>query len=174
LARPLWDYFGGLDLANSYLDKVTGAYDRILVQASALELLAARYSGASWQRLTVSQQRRVNQLAADSLQPLRSAAEEYDQLIVPVLDAMMKQSSLPMPQSVESGHAACAPWQDASTPILQQLRLLQISFRRLFVEEQVDSRVTLDARQLLRGAARARDRLSSAISTTCAPSNNQN
>jgi hypothetical protein len=63
----------------------------------------------------------------------------------------------------------CDAWQALAPAIAADSRLLQQSFRRMFVQEQVDRPVSFGAADLLRQSDAARASLAGHVRRLCAP-----
>jgi hypothetical protein len=166
LRKALWEYLGGLNPANTYLARLSEPYDRVLTDASALARLAQRYSGPYWQNLRVELRARVDRIAADHVAVIRPQAQSYVTQISPLLQEMLRRGSLAETE-VETPAASCGAWQDVAPAIPRDMRDLHTSFRRLFLEDQVESPVTLSAEGLLRQSARGRARLMADVNVLC-------
>ncbi len=151
LAEALRESFGGIDPANNYLDEVRSSYLRVLVDASALGRLAQRYPDEQWNRLSADLQNRLNAVAADHISKIKTSIPAYLKMISLALDEMPSNDS-PQP-------GGCISWRAAITDLLANLQGLQTGFLRLFVEERLESPVTLSGVELLRESVQARSHL---------------
>jgi hypothetical protein len=172
LARNLWKYFGGLDLANAYLVRVRDSYLQLLVDSSALRRLADRYPEEEWQRLSAKSQERLEGIAADHVGRIESNAVSYLDLVSPVLDQMMVEQNIAIVSPGGAPDAAaspsnCVPWRGQAGSIAEQLQRLQTSFRKLFLVEQTHQPMELSAETLLRESADARTEIHQTLSGLC-------
>jgi len=98
---------------------------------------------------------------------MRSQSKEYSELILPVLEEMMRRQKVPAPATAVSG-TECLSWREQAAPVVEELQRLQTSFRRLFVAEQTDAPVTVSAVSLLQESAAAYVRLQGHLARFCA------
>jgi Putative zinc-finger len=159
LAKTLWDYSGGLEPANNYLNAVRDSYLGVLVDASALVRLAERYPDPEWDRLSPESQERLNRIARDHLAAVRNNLSGYLKIVSPVLDEMLIKQQFNAPGMAEPKDSACLSWRAAAGLLVTDLGSLQTSFRRLFVEERTEQPVAVPAAELLRQSVESRSRL---------------
>lgn len=167
LAKSLWDYFGGMDSANTYLAAVRNVYFPALSDASALQRLADRYPDAAWQSLSRGSQARLDRIARDYIQRIELSSDQYLAAVTPVLDEVGK-----LPHGVadtKSGPDDCEGWRVQGPIIFTQLRKLQTAFQGLFVITQSDTPLPMSADVLLRDASGARVELQEARHRVCQP-----
>jgi hypothetical protein len=169
LANALWDYKGGMDAANNYLDVVRESYFRALADANALDRLAHRYSGAEWNRLPPDVQMRVNRLAADYIQAIQKNTPEYLRQLSDPLDEMLRQNNISLSPLAVDANASCEPWQSLAPRIVADLRQTQTSFRRLFVVDQTDAPLDVSADTLLPAVVQRCSRVNHEMRSLCPP-----
>jgi hypothetical protein len=167
LRQALWDYLGGMDQANNYFAQLSVPYDGVLRNASALARLAQRYSGREWQNLTPEMRARVDRVANDYVEAIRPESQSYVTLISPVLDEMLRRNNVGLGSEEGSAATGCQVWQEVAPVIPLDIRQLHTSFRRLFLEDQVNNPVAVSAEQLLLESARGRARLAGNINRFC-------
>lgn len=159
LAKALWDYSGGLEPANNYLNAVRDSYLGVQVDASALVRLAERYPDPEWDRLSPESQERLNRIARDHLAAVRNNLSGYLKIVSPVLDEMLIKQQFNAPEMAEPKDSACMSWRAAAGLLVTDLGSLETSFRRLFVEERTEQPVAVPAAELLRQSVESRSRL---------------
>ncbi len=167
LEKDLQDYAGGPEAANRYLDAVRDAFLRTLSEASALSRLAGRYDSARLARLSPEARGRIAAISADHLHAIASGVEEYQRLIAPVLEEMMRRAGVPALPGSESDPAACGPARAVSESLVDDLRGLQKAHSRLFIRDQVEQPEDQPAHALLEEAARRRSRLREDLRQLC-------
>ena len=167
LAEALWKYLGGVDPANRYLDQVRDSYLLVLRDAGALDRLTRRYSNEQWNRLPADLRNRLDILAADHIGALREKIPAYRVTLSIVLDKMLVANNLPVEEASMSGQPECESWREVTPDLLANLQRLQTAFSRLFVEERLDTPVTLSAVDLLRESAQARSQLMKEFNRLC-------
>lgn len=137
LAKALKDYTGSAQAAANYLAAVSDASQKLRVETAALRRLAAAYPEDQWRLLPAASRNRLDGIAVDHIAAIHSTANEYLALLAPVLDALVpREGPTPAaeePPSETSTWRAVAPELDATVPHLQT------SFRRLFMEDHVES-----------------------------------
>lgn len=154
LAQALTEQLGGFPRATEYLNHIRDAHLRVVSECAALTRLAERYTAGRFAILNAGQRRRVDALAASYRERLRTASDEYLALLTPVLDQMAESRGVAAaPQPDPPG---CMPWRQAAGALQSDAQHLQQNLRLLFVQQQVDEPVVLDATELLRAAAQAR------------------
>jgi hypothetical protein len=169
LAKALWDYKGGMDAANNYLDMVRESYFRAMADANALDRLAHRYSGGDWNRLPGDVQSRVNRLAAEYIQAMQTHTHEYLRQLSEPLDEMLRQNNL-SPSLLPMGtNVSCEAWQGLASRIVADLQQTHISFRRLFVVDVAAEPVNVSADTLLPAVAQLRSRVTQEMRNLCPP-----
>jgi hypothetical protein len=168
MAEDLVAYAGSLDIANNLLSEAHDAYLRTLVQASALDRLAARYDATEWSRLSAESRARLDRIAADYVESIRKDLPQYLNLVSPVLDNMTVRVGAARPSSpiVDGG---CAGWRTSASALSAELQSIESSFRRLFVEEHGSTPMTLSKFDLLAQSVRARTALQGAFQRLCEP-----
>ncbi len=159
LAKALREYSGGLDPANNYLNAVRDSYLQVLLDASALGRLTERYPESEWNQLPAESRQRLNRIARDHVDEVRTSLESYLELVSPVLDEMAAKQGIALPGTSEPNDRGCTSWRTGAKPLVTDLGSLQTSFRRLFVEDRIEAPVVLSATDLLRESLEARARL---------------
>lgn len=167
LARQLWKTMGGMDAANRRLEEIGQAHADLLAAASSLARLAERYPESERTRFPAGAWQRVEKLAAEQIESVRTLSRRYLDSVSPVLTEMMLQQSVTPPAAAQA--AGCGTWQELALAVAADTRSLQRSFRRLFVQEQVDEPVSFGAESLLRESAASRVMLIDHVRRLCAP-----
>jgi hypothetical protein len=167
LAEALWKYLGGVDPANRYLDQVRDSYLLVLRDAGALDRLTHRYPAEQWNRLPAGLRNRLDLLAADHVGALRENIPAYRVTLSIVLDKMLDANNLPVNEAPASARPECESWREVTPDLLANLQRLQTAFSRLFVEERLDTPVTLSAGDLLRESAQSRSQLMKEFNRLC-------
>lgn len=155
LARALWDYMGGMDPANSYLDSLRSAWVRAFSASNALHRLAQRYHTEDVDKLALAAQARLSHLVDEYNADVATNLTTYLQLLAEPLDAMMARAGVT--DSPAEGH--CPAWQPSASQTVRDLQSLQLSIRRLFLIDYAETPLQLSATELLNDAAGARARL---------------
>jgi hypothetical protein len=109
----------------------------------------------------------VEQLAAEQADTVRGLCRRYIEHVSPVLGELLSREGMAPPPAPGEG---CLAWQDAAPAIAAEAHALHVSFRRLFVPDQVDEPVDFSAAALLRQAAAAQASLTHHAGRLCAPS----
>jgi hypothetical protein len=159
LAKALREYSGGLDPANAYVNVVQDSCLQVLVEASALARLGERYSDPEWNRLPAESQQRLNRIAADHLNAIRTNLPIYLGLVAPVLEEMSRKEQVHTSEPAEAPSSGCVSWRSAAQPLVADLGSLETAFRRLFVEERSEQPVNVSAAELLGQSLQAQSRL---------------
>ena len=166
LIKPLEDFLGGLDPANTYLHSVRDSYRETLIGASALERLAARYSDAEWEQLAPDLRMRVDRLAGDYIESLRQHSDIYMKGVSLGLDEMLSQAKISVPVTL-GADGPCHSWRADAPSAGDDLRRLETAFQRLFVTERTDQPLSLSAEALLVESANLRARYAMEIDQFC-------
>jgi hypothetical protein len=169
LAEALWNYKGGMDVANNYLDMVRESYFRALADSNALNRLAHRYSGEGWDRLPPDVRMRVSRLAADYIQTIQKDGPEYLSQLSDPLDEMLRRNNLSASPVAANAEPGCQPWRILVPQIVEDLQKAQTSFRRLFVVDQTDAPLSLSADRLLLDVVQLRSRVDQEVRNLCVP-----
>ncbi len=167
LRDRLWKLLGGIESANRYLNEESAAYLKLFATASALARLAGRYPEATRGRLPATVTDRVDRLAAEQIAGVREHARHYLDRTDFVLHDMLASQNISLPTTPEP--SGCVPWQEAAPALAADIRSLHLSFRRLFVPDQVDEPIDFSPSALLRQAADAEWNLMSHLSRICPP-----
>jgi hypothetical protein len=166
LAKALWEYAGGEQPAADYLAQVSDSYQRALVEAAALDALAQRYPESQFHALPSDLQSRIDRIAKDHIDGIRRSVAVYVDLVSPVLDAMLAKRgftaeadglpdkvSLDRKSAPEPPDACAVGWRGVAALLVENLRQMQTSFRRLFIEDHSNAPFAVSADRLLRDSA---------------------
>lgn len=167
LADALSSELGGLDNANTFIASIRGNYARTLNEANALQRLGQRYPPDIVRGLSSATSGRIGVIARDYVSEINRQVSSYLKTVTPVQNDMMRSANLTPKSETPSGGVACVPWQHAADSVIGNVRLLQQSFLRLFVQEQVERPTQLLAEPLLRDAERANAALRYEMQSIC-------
>jgi hypothetical protein len=169
LAEHLWTTMGGMENANRYLGELGKAYVDLFASASSLARHAERYPERERGRFNAATWQRVEFLAAEQMGGVRSLSRRYIEILSPVLMEMLAKEGVVPPPVAEA--TDCSEWQTLAPAIAADASSLHVSFRRLFVQEQMDRPVSFQAAELLRQSAASRASLINHVGQLCAQGN---
>ena len=158
LAKALWDYLGGMEPANNYLDMLRDAWLRTLTPSGAMARLAERYPEHTANQLSAEARSRLDALALQYRSEITRNLAAYLRQADEPLDAMRRFEGLPDGAPSEKG-LACDSWQRTAPELSTSLQTLQTSVRRLFLVDYTETPLQLSAGALLQDASAARSRL---------------
>jgi hypothetical protein len=169
LAKALEGYWGGVDLATQYLDRVHDTYLTLVAEASALDRLGARYPPSGLTALPAEARTPIIGIAADHVAHLQSLGADYIAVVSPVLDEMLRRNAVLDPAVASQSIRSCGNWQAEAADFVKRLRQFQEPFSRLFVRHQVEEDVTPTTEDLLGAATMRRAAIVSSMQTLCLP-----
>lgn len=155
LAKALKEYSGSTQAAANYLAAVSDAAQELRVETSALSRLATAYPDQRWNALPARLREKLDRIASDHSALIHQRAATYVAMLSPALDAMAAREGL-SPATNENSKQPGA-WRNVAPELNDALPRVQTPFRRLFMEDHLESPVgLLSAHDLLSEALTAR------------------